>query len=198
MTACFTRTETSHLSLFPDVLLSLFYSNDNLSLSYLNDNLLLSTILSFSCSSRCLLSHLFYLRLTDPPGAHSFTALLLVRVFLLPALLLALGIRARPPLISFFSYRCRCCIAARSCLLLLPLRGGGVSHRDLRPCVARTTLPSGTTACALSVETNSFVRGAFVEAGTFLPSFVGKVSRAHRDRTACVSLVVTVFVLIDR
>jgi len=73
-----------------------------------------------------------------------------------------------------------------------------VSHRDLRPCIARTPLASGTITCALSVETNSFVRGAFVEAGTFLPSFVGKVSRAHRDRTACVSLVVTVFVLIDR
>ena len=73
-----------------------------------------------------------------------------------------------------------------------------MSHRDLRPCVARTPLASGTITCALSVETNSFVRGAFVEAGTFLPSFVGKVSRAHRDRTACVSLVVTVFVLIDR
>jgi len=60
--------------------------------------------------------------------------------------------------------------------------GWRVSHRDLRPCVARTPLASGTITCALSVETNSFVRGAFVEAGTFLPSFVGKVSRAHRDR----------------
>ena len=57
-----------------------------------------------------------------------------------------------------------------------------MSHRDLRPCVARTPLASGTITCALSVETNSFVRGAFVEAGTFLPSFVGKVSRDGRDR----------------
>jgi len=59
---------------------------------------------------------------------------------------------------------------------------GKLSHRDLRPCVARTLLASGTITCALSVETNSFVRGAIVEAGTFLPSFAGKVSRAHRDR----------------
>jgi len=75
---------------------------------------------------------------------------------------------------------------------------GKLSHRDLRPCVARTLLASGTITCALSVETNSFVRGAFVEAGTrFFPPSWEKCPVLTTSRTACVSLVVTVFVLID-
>jgi hypothetical protein len=124
----------------------------NDNLSYLNDTLLSSAVLSCSCSSFYFLLYLWPQAYGQ--GPHSF------------------HFRLSLPMLF---YRAKL-------LLLLPLRGGGVSHRDLRPCVARTPLASGTITCALSVETNSFVRGAFVEAGTFLPSFVGKVSRAHRDR----------------